>query len=317
MRISRLLFAFIFIACLGMTCRVDQVTKPNYKTKHVIVIVVDGARYSETWGDTSHQYIPFLAERLFLEGTMCSSFRNSGTTNTNSGHAAICTGYYESLNNSGNELPTRPSFFQYWRKATGQPQEKAWVITSKDKLFVLANCRDSAWQSLYTPRYDCGNNGPFTGYRDDSITYQRVISTLTTYHPDLILVNLAKPDYSGHAGDWPGYVGGIASTDQYIAKIWQHLQGDPYYANTTTMIITNDHGRHLDGHLDGFVSHGDNCEGCRHIECIIAGPDCKKGYVSEIDRSQIDIPVTIAELMGFEMKTGDGSVMREALVSPH
>lgn len=312
MPLRRYILISLAIISLCATCRIDHYTGPQYKTRHVIVVVVDGPRWTETWGDTAHTYIPFRSSRLSDEGTMFSVFRNNGNTTTTSGHAAICTGHYETLNNAGYELPTQPSFFQYWRKVTGKPQEKAWVVASKDKLNVLTNCTDSDWHNQYMPLYDCGVNGPFTGYRTDSVTYLRVISTLTTYHPDLMLVNFAEPDYAGHANDWPRYTSGIYSTDQYIRQIWDFIQADPYYANTTTLIVTNDHGRHLDGHLDGFVSHGDACEGCRHIECIIAGPDTKRGNISEVNRSQIDISRTIAELMGFPMETSEGSVMREA-----
>jgi arylsulfatase A-like enzyme len=305
-----ILFFAAIVSCCA-TCRVDKSAFPIYKTQHVIVVVVDGARYSETWGDTAHTYIPFRGTQLFNEGVVYTNFQNSGSTWTSSGHASICTGYNESLENSGNELPLYPSFMQYWRKANRQPAEKAWVITSKDKLFILANCRDEDWQSLYTPKYDCGNNGPFTGYRDDSTTVEHVFAVCNQYRPDLLLINLKEPDAIGHAGDWNGYLNQIAKTDQYLARIWQYIQNDPYYKNTTTLVVTNDHGRHLDGVSNGFVSHGDNCAGCRHVECVMVGPDFKKGMYTDIYRDQRDISATIAELLHFEMPTGNGNVMRE------
>lgn len=313
MRFRLYILACFVPALLGLTCRVDHEAKPQYRTKHVVVVVVDGARYSETWGDSAHQNIPFRAGQMSREGVVLTTFRNQGYTWTNAGHDAICTGFYEALDNGGNQLPQYPSFFQYWRKASHQPMEKAWIITSKDKLYVLANCRDAEWQSLYTPSYDCGVSGPFSGYRDDSITYKKTISTFGTYHPDLVLVNFREPDYSGHMGNWANYNAGIASTDHYIAGIWSYLQSDPYYANSTTLIVTNDHGRHLDNHLDGFISHGDDCEGCRHIEFIAAGPDFKKGAMLPYDYEQTDISKTIAALLGFDMPTSNGKVMKELL----
>lgn len=312
MHFRRLILIILVLSSFCATCRIDQSTRPKYNTKHVVVIVVDGPRWTETWGDSTHQYIPFRSGNFVNETFRYTSFRNIGSTTTTTGHTAIMTGFYQAINNAGSELPRYPSLFQYWRKATGQPAEKAWVVASKDKLYVLTNCNDDKWKDRYMPRYDCGVNGPFTGYRTDSVTYLRTISTLSTYHPDLMLVNLAQPDYSGHANDWNGYINGIASTDHYIAEIWNYIQNDPYYANTTTLIITNDHGRHLDGHADGFVSHGDACEGCRHIECVMTGPDFKKGETSSVMRNQTDLTATIAELMGVDVPTSDGVVMREA-----
>lgn len=309
MKIFRNFFLVCFGLCFITTCRKD-IKDNHYKTKHCIIIVVDGARYSETWGDTNRQYIPFRAQTLLPQGIMLKNFRNPGSTWTSSGHDALCTGFCEPLDNGGNEFPTYPSIFQYWRKATGAIDTKAWVITSKDKLYVLSNTKDPDYQTKYMPRYDCGINGPFSGYREDSITFHHVENKLATYHPDLMIVNFREPDYSAHQANWPAYIAGIQNTDKYIDSLWIFLQSDPYYAGTTTVFITNDHGRHLDGHDVGYVSHGDDCEGCRHIEFIAAGPDFKRNVESDVDYDLRDIPKTISELMGFDMPTGDGKVMR-------
>jgi hypothetical protein len=275
------------------------------------VIVVDGARYDETWGDPAKQYIPFRSGLFLRDGVLDTNFYNNGNTWTSAGHDAMCTGYYEPLDNGGNQLPLYPSMFQYYRQQTGAAMTKTWVITSKDKLYVLANCRDASMQSLYTPSYDCGVAGPFTGYRDDSVTYQKIISTCQTDHPDLMLVNFREPDWSGHQGIYANYCAGIVSTDHYISLIWHYLQNDPYYKGTTTLFVTNDHGRHSVGHLDGFVSHGDSCQGCKHIELIAAGPDFKTGTIISTSYEQIDIPNTVGELMGFSVPTSRGKVMKE------
>ncbi len=312
MRKFKFLFILFALALCNLTCKVDAVKKV-YKTKHVIIFVVDGARYSETWGDSTHQNIPFLYHTLLPQGIMLSSFRNNGYTWTSAGHDAICTGNYEPLDNGGNELPSYPTIFQYWRKANDAPAEKAWIITSKDKLYVLSNTKDLDFQTKWMPRYDCGINGPLSGYRDDSITNLHVKNTLQQYHPDMMLVNYREPDFSGHAGVWSNYIAGIRSTDHYISEVWAYLQNDPYYAGTTTIIVTNDHGRHLDSVLNGFVSHGDGCEGCRHVEFIAAGPDCKRNVISDLNYETVDIPRTVSELMGFPMPTGGGKVIREIL----
>ncbi|HQK98709.1 MAG TPA: sulfatase, partial [Bacteroidia bacterium] len=83
-----------------------------------------------------------------------------------------------------------------------------------------------------------------------------------------------------------------------------------FYKDQTTLIVTNDHGRHTAGHLDGFVSHGDSCDGCRHVELFGIGPDFKKNYVTDWHYEQIDISNTVAELMGFYMPTSKGKVIK-------
>tara|TARA_B110000046_G_scaffold57595_1_gene64286 strand:+ start:3938 stop:4921 length:984 start_codon:yes stop_codon:yes gene_type:complete len=289
------------------------VTFKNYQTENVIIIVIDGPRYTETGGDTSHQYQPRLANSLAAQGTIFTNFYNNGVTYTIPGHAAITTGNYQALDNRGGAIPYRASIFQHWLKESGADSSKAWLITSKDKLQVLANSSESSWNNLYMPSTNCGigGDGLGSGYREDSLTFKQIQNILYTHHPKLTLINFKEPDASGHRNDWNAYLNGIRNTDEYIYQIWNMIQNDAEYANKTTMFVTNDHGRHLDEHLDGFVSHGDGCLGCKHINLFAIGPDFKQGQIALAFREQRDISATVAELMNFYFPTGKGKVMQE------
>jgi hypothetical protein len=295
--------AFLFCAM----CKKDPEITP-YKTQHVIIIVVDGPRYQETWGNGELEYIPRRAS-MSLNGSICTNFYNTGYTFTNAGHTSITTGVDQMINNSGYEYPQKPSIFQYWRRAKNAPADKAWVIATKDKLHILSDCYDTTMAGQFRPSFDCGVNGPYTGYRDDSTTFLHALHKLQTYHPDMVLINFKEPDASGHANNWLAYLNGIRKTDEYVGEIWEYIQSDPYYAGTTTLFVTNDHGRHDDGWLDEFVSHGDNCNGCRHIELLAVGPDFKENYVCTNTYNQRDLAKTISQLMLFPMPTGTGNVM--------
>jgi hypothetical protein len=296
----------------GPSCKKDPLIS-KYLTRSIVIVVVDGARYSETWGDNQRQYIHQRSTNLAPLGSICLKMYNDGTTSTNPGHLAITRGVYESIDNSGLQYPYQPSFMQYWLKQSGQPSDKAWIITSKDKLQVLADCIDPAWQGKYNPRTDCGTSGLGSGYRNDSTTFRRTIEVLKQYRPHLVLVNFKEPDASGHAGNWNNYLQGIIDTDNYCKQIWDFLQNDEFYKGSTTMIVTNDHGRHLTGNLDGFVSHGDSCEGCRHIECLALGPDIAASRADTVRHSQVDIAATVAELLGVKMENISGKPMKEIL----
>lgn len=309
---TKLSFALVTSSTLLLIycgCKKDLPTTP-YKTQNVIVVVVDGARYTETWGLPSHQFIPHRSAML-SQGVMCSKFYNNGTTSTNPGHTAMCTGVYENLNNSGAEYPTNPSIFQYWLKTFQRPKTEAWVITTKDKLEVLSDCKDVNWKGTFRPSTDCGNLGLGTGYRDDFTTFMSVNTKLSSNHIRLAIINFKQPDAAGHANDSSAYLQGIIDTDNYMYQLWQQIQNDDFYKGRTTLIVTNDHGRHSAGYLDGFVSHGDNCNGCRHIEFFAIGPDFKENYICTTLYEQVDIANTIAELMGFSIPTSNGKVMRD------
>lgn len=318
-----LLFSIlIFIASCEEDDNNTNAGSPNpptkkYLTENVIVVVIDGPRYTETWGDSTHQHQPRLANDLASQGAIYTDFRNNGETWTVPGHVAISTGNYQAIANNGTELPQLPSMFQLWLKQTEKDSTKAWIVASKDKLSILANTMVSTWNNEFMPATNCGVGGlgAGSGYRHDSITFDTIQYILSNYHPNLMLINFREPDYSGHANNWANYLKGIENTDQYLYQIWEQIQNDPIYANKTTLIATNDHGRHLDGHKDGFVSHGDDCEGCRHINLFAVGPDFKSNTIISTTREQIDISATIAELLEFDLPYSNGQVMDELFIS--
>ncbi len=310
--INKLKF-FILLFVIGFNINAQE-TKKDYKTENVIILIMDGPRYSETWGDPTHANIPHMANDMAQHGVIFTDFRNNGPTYTCAGHTAICTGVYQGIKNNGKEIPKNPSIFQYWLKATGKKRTDAYVIASKDKLAVLTNCKNRKWRGQYRPAQDCGYDGLYSGYRPDQITYEHSIDILKKDHPQLAIINFRQPDSWGHAGNWNNYLSSMKKTDEYMYKIFEFLRQDDFYKGKTTVFVTNDHGRHLDGHKDGFVNHEDNCEGCRRINFFAAGPDFKKDVIMESGRDLIDIPVTIAELMGFQIEKSKGEIMTELFV---
>ena len=157
----------ISVLCLLFSCSKPSNKQPthqshnhrssSYKTENVIVIVMDGARYSETWGDSTHSFIPNIANNIAPKGVVNTNFRNNGFTYTSPGHLAICSGQYFNLNNGGSQLPPFPTMFQYFNET--HPTKKSWIIASKDKLEVLANTTDPNYNNLYLPNTNCGING--------------------------------------------------------------------------------------------------------------------------------------------------------------
>lgn len=306
-RFLSVLTLFFIFAFFG--CRRDK-AYPNYNTENVIIIVVDGARYSETWGEPSHSFIPNQSA-LRHEGVLFTNFYNDGETLTIAGHTALTTGSYQWINNDGQQLPNHQSIFQEYRKQHSIDQTKTWVISSKDKLQVLSNTESNSWSNKYMPSTNCGVNGAGvgSGYREDSITMMRFFEIFDEHHPNLVLLNFRDPDFTAHQGDWNGYLEGISKTDEYIQQIWDYIQNDPLYSDNTTLFITNDHGRHLNGVSSGFAHHGDNCDGCKHISLLVIGPDFPKNVVNSDHYNQTDVSATVAELLHFPLNKGNGHMI--------
>ena len=111
------------------------------------------------------------------------------------------------------------------------------------------------------------------------------------------------------------YLEAIRLTDHLVGRIWATIQEDSVLRDRTDLFITNDHGRHLDGIQNGYVSHGDACSGCRKISLLAVGPDFIPGAVSPKHRTQLDLAATWAWLAGIELPGTTGAVMTELLVT--
>jgi hypothetical protein len=307
-RTLALLAAVLCGAACAAQAEVDVPPPHRHATRNAIIAVMDGVRCSEFLCDAGHENVPRIAAGLMPAGTSYASFWNDGLTETNSGHATLVTGFHERIDNTGRESPAHPTIFQLLRKVAGVPAAATWVVTSKDKLAVLADSRDAAWKGRFTASADRFSGGPLPGYRDDAQTFARVKEILSRDHPRLALVNLGAPDGAGHGGDWQEYLAAVRATDERVAGLWSFLEADPFYAGKTAFFVTNDHGRHCGA---GFANHGDGCQCCRHIGLVALGPDFPRGKVVDARHDQTDIPVTIAHLLGFEIPGAQGRVLPE------
>lgn len=295
-----------------VSCEPEQISPPQskhvnpgkLKTRSLVIVVIDGPRFKETWGDPTREHIPYFANELAAVGIHHTRFYNRGATYTSSGHTAITTGNYQWMANDGSEIPYHPSIFQAWLKNSRENSNKALIVASKRKLEVLADCVSPELRGKYNPMINAMD-------RDDKETLQVALSTMQLYHPRMTLIHFRGPDMYGHANDWENYLNSIKETDRFTYEIWNFLQTDSFYREATTLIATNDHGRHNDSVRDGFISHGDFCEGCMHINFFAAGPDFRSNTIISKPGQLVDIAPTIAVLLGFEQSTFTGSVMWE------
>ncbi len=310
MRIISVIFVLVGLTWIH-SCTSEKVIDRVYQTKNVVVVVIDGPRYSESWGQTGRPNVRYMDSVLAPNGCTHSYFYNLGGTWTTHGHTALTTGTYQSIDNTGGEYPQNPGIFQHYLKKHPDETHLVWLITSKDKLQVLSDCKDLKWKKKYIASTDCGINGLGTGYRHDSITFKRVMYALEVQKPKVLFVNFREPDFSGHKGDWNAYIRGIQQTDSMVHEIWKYLESDPTYQGKTTMFVTNDHGRHLDGVSNGYVSHGCNCEGCRRIHLWSFGPDFKQGVFLNQQAELIDVNATIGELLQLHSLKSKGRVLSE------
>jgi hypothetical protein len=301
----------IFGLSFQFSTKFDESKPRKYEAQYVWIMIIDGPRFTETFGDSTHKYIPNLANTLAKEGTLFMNFRNNGPTYTNAGHTAITTGHYQSISNAGKELPKKPGMFQYFLKNRMVDKSDAYIVSSKGKLEILANTKNKTWWNTFMPSTYCGKLGLASEYINDEQTHNKLKTLIGENAPHLLLSNYLAVDTYAHSNQWDNYLASIQKCDEFALDLWSSIQKNPTMRNKTMLIITNDHGRHLNGHKDGFVNHGDNCEGCRKIFMLALGPDVKKNNVITSEAEQIDISKTIAEILHFEMPTSEGRILNE------
>ncbi|HEY6438062.1 MAG TPA: sulfatase-like hydrolase/transferase, partial [Ignavibacteriaceae bacterium] len=264
--------------------------------QNVIIVVIDGVRYSESFGSAA-KYIPYLYNDLKPLGTVFTNFRiaDEGNTSTNPGQASILTGTWQIIKNDGSEHPTKPTIFEYFRKEFSAKVTDCFIVAGKKKIEALSYSTFVGYGSDFGASSNC-----FEG--DNNIVYDSLITIMNKDHPKLMLVNFPTTDKYAHDSIWVDYINELRNVDELIYQLWQKIQNDDFYKDNTTLFITSDHGRHK----DNFKDHGDDCDGCEHIMLLCVGRNIPKGITNSNLHQQTDIAGTIGSLLGFKTPYAEG-----------
>lgn len=278
--------------------------------RHVILVIIDGARYSETLGDTLGRYIPRM-HKLSQQGVVVDTMVNDSITVTARAIPAIWSGSWSiphdtTINGIKNQYATAPTVWEYFRKSRGVDSTHAQYI-----MVWLTTPWIQSYNTQYGPAY-----WPWYILQgsSDLDVWQNARSKLQTFHPELAVIYLSDVDSAPSKG-WSAYTRAIVTADSIVGMLWDFVQSDPSFKNTTTLLVTNDHGRHLDGIQNGFVSHGDGCWGCRHIMFLGVGAGVPSGVHSSVRHTIPDITPTIGSMLGFPTPNATGKPMVELLTT--
>jgi len=293
----------IIVALLPQTSLAGQ-------TERVVLVIIDGLRYSEGLGDPARAHVPEMGA-LAAQAALAEPFLNDGVTKTWRAVPAIWCGAWTEIStfsdpdcggqdNNHSDLPT---VFEYFRKGLSRPADDC-IYVLKDLCSWKASF-DLSYGPDYWPHYH-------TQGTSDTQVWQEAQTILATLSPSFLLLYLSDVDHAGHVGNWNEYLAAIETADGIVGALWQTLQANPNYAGKTTMLVTNDHGRHT----TDFTGHGDGCAGCRTIQLLAVGPDIQPGLVSTVSRSIPDVTPTIGALLEFPTPLATGSAMEEIFRDP-
>ncbi|HXB94405.1 MAG TPA: hypothetical protein VNU70_04570, partial [Puia sp.] len=134
--------------------------------------------------------------------------------------------------------------------------------------------------------------------RHDQLTFLSAREYITLHHPSVIFLGFGETDECAHEGRYDLYLQQAADIDRMIADLWYQVQTDPYYKDSTTFLITTDHGRGWKPNK--WTTHGFWAEGSGDIWIAVLGPDIRPEgelrYKGQVYQKQI--AATIARLLG-------------------
>lgn len=136
----------------------------------------------------------------------------------------------------------------------------------------------------------------------DVFTFQAAKEYLTTKKPRVFYVNFGENDEWAHAGKYDNYLASIVNVDRFIRELWETAQSMPEYRDTTTLILTTDHGRGAG--LENWKSHGKAIVESREWWTAAMGPDTPAlGERENVDPVvQAQIAATIAKFVGEDFR---------------
>jgi len=277
--------------------------------ENVVLVIIDGARYSETFGDPNRTYIPEMDD-LASQGTIVDEFYNDQYTYTSRAVPAIWCGDWTSVRDTtyqghNTQYTLSPSIFEYFRHDLNAPATQCYYVLK----YV-----GSLWLPSFHPEYGPDYWPTFVsdGWTDTDVL-ENALDIMHDEHPQFMLVYFADVDHAGHENDWNGYLEAIETADACVGTLWSAIQADDFYRDNTTMMVTNDHGRHDDAH-GGFSGHGDSCDGCRHIMMLAIGPNIQHSVMTTSYRTIPDFAVTACEILGVDPAYASGEVMDEIFI---
>ena len=139
------------------------------------------------------------------------------------------------------------------------------------------------------------------GSHFDALMFRAAMEWIGANKPRVVFIGLGETDEWAHEGDYGRYLQAAHRDDGYIRELWEFCQSDPQYKDTTTFIITPDHGRgdNSAGPKD-WNNHGAKHPGSNQTWMAILGPDTRalgeRGAGTVVSISQV--AATIAAVLG-------------------
>ncbi|MBV8144823.1 MAG: alkaline phosphatase family protein [Gammaproteobacteria bacterium] len=169
---------------------------------------------------------------------------------------------------------------------------------------------DSPYQGSLTPRQQLLNRlYQSTTRLDDEDVYDAflqvpLLDSFDRQQPRVLFVGYGETDNWAHSGRYDLVLHSAHAVDGFVRELWERLQALPAYHDTTTFIITTDHGRGS-GPVE-WKEHGVEQKGSENIWIAVMGPDTpplgEHRHGAEVHQAQI--AATVAAFLGKDYRHG-------------
>jgi bisphosphoglycerate-independent phosphoglycerate mutase (AlkP superfamily) len=132
----------------------------------------------------------------------------------------------------------------------------------------------------------------------DALLQVPVLDYVRTGEARVLFVGYGETDNWGHQGRYDLVLDSAQRMDGFVAELWKTMQDMPQYHDSTTFIITADHGR--GSGPNEWKEHGVEEKGSENVWIAVLGPDTaplgERTHIAPVTQAQI--AATVAALLG-------------------
>jgi len=332
-RYSASVLLFVFLAFTSVSAKEPPLAQ-RAQGRYLFIIVVNGVRYDDAFGNKNHLYTDNIWNKLRPLGTICAKFYNRELTYPIPAQMSLLSGVWHVLGNPLSEKirPAFPTLFEYWKKVKNG--DSSYFASSKKKLEIVTYSTSKDYGIAYAPVFETNASANVDTMFNEGETevtenkiYEKALAYIFQHHPSFVYLNLGsgrgdesygnthecrlpgEKDACGGADLLNAYYESIILFDSIVFDLWDRIQHDDRYKDKSVFIVLSDHGRHT----DDFHGFGDKCRGCQQLNFLAIGPGIKKNFVSKKERTLIDVCKTAGALLDVPTPFAKGNMMKEIL----